>query len=320
MKNSEMQESLILEQFGQIDLLDDSEKIRKRPSKTVRKKMKHIKKLEYFKNKKEEKKLEIIERKEESERLKEEIDSKQQPEVMEEVEVNSKKKKKKKIKRLERANLYEKLRMIHENNIFNDNTLRISIDCSFSLFMSEKEQTRLAQQIGRCYASNRISESPAQITIANVNEESFFYKEMCRVNYGFEKYVIIKTEKSIEEHYSNDLHNLCYLSPDAETALEELDLNKVYIIGGLVDETVIKRVTLSKSRNLNLMCVRLPINEYMKKRCSGEDGDKKYNFSKILALNQVLDILLNFNLTKDWKSALSISVPQRKGFLVEENK
>ena len=141
---------------------------------------------------------------------------------------------------------------------------------------------------------------------------------MCRVNDGFEKYIMIKTEKKIEEYHCNNLDNLCYLSPDSENILEDLDMSKIYVIGGLVDETVTKKVTLRKSSSLNINCFRLPIEEHMKRRMNNEDGDKKYNFSKILALNQVLDILLNYNLKKDWKSALAIGVPHRKGFFIEE--
>ena len=269
---------------------------RKRPNKKIRKQMKYLKKLEFYKMKKEQKKEEKKEKDEE------------QPLV----------KKKHKMKRLERANINEKLRRVHENDLCKEN-LQVSIDCSFSSMMSQKEQSRLAQQIGRCYASNRAADIPARITLTNIDKESFFYKEMNRVNDGFEKYVLIKTDKAIEEYHANNLENLCYLSPDSETALESVDLNKIYVIGGIVDETVTKNVTLNKSNNLKLTCFRLPIQEHMSRRGGdNEEEEKKYNFNKILALNQVFDILLNFNVTKDWKTALSLGVPQRKGFFIEK--
>jgi Trm5-related predicted tRNA methylase len=302
-----MQEPLLSENIFE----EEEEKVRKRPSKTIRKKLKYLKKLEFYRKKKEQNKLEKIEKKE----IKKIDDEILDNEVVEDHEI--KPRKKHKIKRLARAIINERLRKIHENAC-DEKTLRISIDCSFCYLMSVKEQSRLAQQIGRCYASNRKTLQPAQITLTNINKNSFLYKEMCRVNDGFEKYVMIKTEKTIEEYYSNNLENLCYLSPDADEILENLDLNQIYIIGGLVDETVTKKVTLRKSSNLNLKCFRLPIEEHMNRRENKEEGDKKYNFSKILALNQVLDILLNYNLTKDWKSALAIGVPSRKGFCIDE--
>ena len=37
-----------------------------------------------------------------------------------------------------------------------------------------------------------------------------------------------------------DVKDVIYLTPDAEDMLEELDKDKVYIIGGIVDESIIK--------------------------------------------------------------------------------
>lgn len=37
-----------------------------------------------------------------------------------------------------------------------------------------------------------------------------------------------------------DTNDIIYLTPDATDILEELDKDKVYVIGGIVDESVIK--------------------------------------------------------------------------------
>lgn len=37
-----------------------------------------------------------------------------------------------------------------------------------------------------------------------------------------------------------DTNDIIYLTPDATDMLEELDKDKVYVIGGIVDESVIK--------------------------------------------------------------------------------
>jgi tRNA (guanine9-N1)-methyltransferase len=296
----------------------------KRPSKTVKKRIKYAKKLEDYRIKKQQKKLD---RKQKAlDKIQNNVTkTTENPSDNETINVNSETipttntaetptVKKHKIKRFQRANINEKLRKAHENNF--DENLKVCIDCSYCSLMSEKEQSRLAQQIGHCYASNRAAATPAQITLTNIDKESFFYKEMCRVNDGFERYYFIKSEKSIEEIHSNNLDNLCYLSPDSEQVLERLDFKKVYIIGGLVDETVTKKVTFTKSNDLKLNCYRLPIEKYMVRRSN--ETDKKYNYNKILALNHVLDILLNLTVTNDWKDALARCVPARKGFYVQD--
>ena len=43
-----------------------------------------------------------------------------------------------------------------------------------------------------------------------------------------------------------------YLSPDAETPLMEFDDNTNFVIGGLIDRSVIKNASLDQSKTLNL--------------------------------------------------------------------
>lgn len=46
------------------------------------------------------------------------------------------------------------------------------------------------------------------------------------------------TEKSYLEIFAKE--DLIYLTPDSDNTLTVLDKTKVYIIGGLVDETILK--------------------------------------------------------------------------------
>ena len=88
---------------------------------------------------------------------------------------------------------------------------------------------------------------------------------------------------------------------------------KVYIIGGLVDETVSKKVTLTKCENLKIQTYALPIEKYMSRK---QDELTKFTYSKILTINQVFEILTSFYNEKDWSKALASSVPKRKGFIL----
>lgn len=53
---------------------------------------------------------------------------------------------------------------------------------------------------------------------------------------------------------------------------------------------------------------------------NGEIDPKTYNYNKILAINQVFDILANYFITNDWNKSLEIGVPKRKGFIIDKNK
>ncbi|RXN19018.1 tRNA methyltransferase 10 -like protein [Labeo rohita] len=94
-------------------------------------------------------------------------------------------------------------------------------------------------------------------------------------------------------------------------ALEYVEEDKVYILGGLVDETIQKKISYTRAKELGIRTARLPIDEYMVKR-----PNPKNFHSKILAINQVFEILLTFRDTKDWIKALTAGIPPGKGYMV----
>lgn len=81
-----------------------------------------------------------------------------------------------------------------------------------------------------------------------------------------------------------------------------------------MDETVAKKVTLTKCENLKIQTFALPIEKYMRRK---QDDDVTFTYNKILTINQVFEILTNFHAHGDWRKALDHSVPKRKGFVVQ---
>ncbi|XP_077903966.1 tRNA methyltransferase 10 homolog B isoform X3 [Ictidomys tridecemlineatus] len=110
------------------------------------------------------------------------------------------------------------------------------------------------------------------------------------------------------------LETLVYLTPDSEHALQDVDLNKVYILGGLVDESIQKKVTFQKAQEYSVKTARLPIQEYMVRLQNG----KNYH-SEILAINQVFDILSTFLETHNWPEALKKGVSLGKGYVLRNS-
>ncbi|KAM8747086.1 tRNA methyltransferase 10 homolog B isoform 2-T3 [Acanthopagrus schlegelii] len=121
-------------------------------------------------------------------------------------------------------------------------------------------------------------------------------------------------EMDITEESCLDLfppESVVYLTPDAEEALETVDADKVYVLGGLVDESIQKKLSYSRACELGIRTARLPIDEYMAKK-----HNPKNFHSKILAINQVFDILLTFCNSSSWREALQAWFPPGKGFVV----
>ncbi|KAM8801206.1 tRNA methyltransferase 10 homolog B isoform 2-T2 [Rhynchonycteris naso] len=189
---------------------------------------------------------------------------------------------------------------------------RLCIDLSMTHHMSKKELSRLAGQIRRLYGSNKKAGRPFWIYLTGFSADSPLYEECLRMNDGFSSYLLDITEEDCFSLFP--LETLVYLTPDSEDALEDVDVNKVYILGGLVDESIQKKVTFQKAQEHSVMTARLPIQEYMVRRQNG----KNYH-SEILAINQVFDILSTYFETQNWPEALQKGVSSRKGYVLQNS-
>ncbi|KAK2862986.1 hypothetical protein Q5P01_002519 [Channa striata] len=187
--------------------------------------------------------------------------------------------------------------------------LKLCVDLSMTDCMSDKEVSRLAGQLRRLYGSNKKAAQPFHLLLTDLQKDSRIYRECIRMNDGFLNYMMDITEESCLDLFPSE--TLVYLSPDAERALETVDADKVYVLGGLVDESIQKKLSFSRARKLSVQTARLPIDEYMVKKSNAK------NFhSKILAVNQVFDILLTFCETGSWTEALQTWFPEGKGYVV----
>ncbi|XP_063751774.1 tRNA methyltransferase 10 homolog B isoform X2 [Eleginops maclovinus] len=194
--------------------------------------------------------------------------------------------------------------------------LKLCVDLSMSDSMSDKELSRLAGQLRRLYGSNKKATRPFHLLLTDLREDSCLYRECLRKNAGFHNYIMDITEESFLDLFPPE--NVVYLTPDAEEALKTVDADKVYVLGGLVDESI-QKLSFSRARELSVPTARLPIDEYMVKK----DNAKNFH-SKILAVNQgfalfvstVFDILLTFCHTGSWTEALQAWFPQGKGYVV----
>ncbi|MEJ1276990.1 tRNA methyltransferase 10B [Cricetulus griseus] len=174
------------------------------------------------------------------------------------------------------------------------------------------ELSRLAGQIRRLYGSNKKASRPFWICLTGFPTDSPLYEECLRMNDGFSAYLLDVTEEDCFSLFP--LETLVYLTPDSEQALEDIDQNMVYIIGGLVDESIQKKVTLQKAREYSVKTARLPIQEYMVRR-----QNKKNYHSEILAINQVFDILSTYFETHNWPEALKKGVSPGKGYILRDS-
>ena len=86
----------------------------------------------------------------------------------------------------------------------------------------------------------------------------------------------------------------------------------MYVIGGLVDDSVKKNSTSSYAQNHGIKTAKLPIQEHCERAGSG-------TFKQIFTINQVFEILMKKANGSDWPQALSNCIPIKTGFVAKEN-
>ena len=187
---------------------------------------------------------------------------------------------------------------------------KICIDLQYEELMSEKELIHLAQQLSRVYGFNRKSSNPCHLTFCHLPKDCKTRQICCDKSEGFANYILNFSEKSLIDTFENRKQDLVYLTPDSDNLLEDIEDNKIYVIGGLVDDSVKKLSSLSFAKDQGLTTAKLPIDKY----CSRIEG----SFKQILTINQVFEILLNKIQGFSWPQVFSQSLPSRIGFQSQE--
>jgi tRNA (guanine9-N1)-methyltransferase len=139
--------------------------------------------------------------------------------------------------------------------------LRVVIDCEFEGKMSERENKSLISQLKFIYS--RIKKSAASF---NITITGFGGKLASLVDYhnvrSWEFNWESRTLLELLEAGVIPKESAVYLSPDAPDELSEITSEQVWIIGGLVDGTVIKDATKTKAEELGIKAKRLNVTQF----------------------------------------------------------
>ncbi|XP_064199556.1 RNA (guanine-9-)-methyltransferase domain-containing protein 2 [Anguilla rostrata] len=178
-------------------------------------------------------------------------------------------------------------------------SLRLVVDCSFDSLMMLRAVKKLHNQIQRCYAENRRALHPVQFYLTSHGgqlKQNMDEKDKGWVNW--------KDIRIMPEHFQDvfDKKELVYLTSDSPIVLEELDENKAYVIGGLVDHNHHKGLTFKRAQELGIDHAQLPLGSFV-----------KMNSRKVLTVNHVFEIILAYLEKRDWQEAFFTVLPQRKG-------
>ncbi|KAI0212383.1 RNA (guanine-9-)-methyltransferase domain-containing protein 1 [Lamellibrachia satsuma] len=172
-------------------------------------------------------------------------------------------------------------------------------DFAFEEHMKERELINLADQMNTCHGSNKIAKEPFHFHFCNVPPHSSFQKRLYTSLPGLENLPISVSSENYLDIYPPE--KLVYLTPDSNNVLGRYNHDDIYIIGGLVDKSVVKPFTFAKAKSEKIRTAKLPLDQYL----IWTQGTKN------LALNHVVNILHNVKETGDWEKAFS-HIPKRK--------
>ncbi|CAG8553927.1 8322_t:CDS:2 [Funneliformis mosseae] len=184
--------------------------------------------------------------------------------------------------------------------------IKVVIDLSFDELMTDVEISSLTSQLSRCYSANRSATRPVNLYFTSCGgrvQERFNTKLQNYVNW---KNVIFESRPYLDCFNKEEL---IYLTADSNDCIQELDEQKIYIIGGLVDKNRHKSICYNKSQEDNIASAQLPIGNYV-----------QLSTRKVLAVNHVFEILIRWLEYKDWEKAFLEVIPQRKLNLGREKK
>ncbi|KAK5645006.1 hypothetical protein RI129_006306 [Pyrocoelia pectoralis] len=171
----------------------------------------------------------------------------------------------------------------------------VVIDLSFDELMINKDMGKVIKQILRVYTENRRATAPMQLHLTSFVGRC--KEEMSKHN-GYENWDMHFHATSYLDVFPKE--KLVYLSSESDNVINELEQDKIYIIGGLVDHNSHKGVCHQKAITEGIAHGQLPIGEYF-----------HFVSRKVFTINQVFEILLRVSEGKTFKEAFEMVLPKR---------
>eukprot|EP01026_Neomeris_dumetosa_P016856 TRINITY_DN16439_c0_g1_i1.p1 TRINITY_DN16439_c0_g1~~TRINITY_DN16439_c0_g1_i1.p1 ORF type:complete len:308 (-),score=61.19 TRINITY_DN16439_c0_g1_i1:559-1482(-) len=181
--------------------------------------------------------------------------------------------------------------------------LKIVVDLDFEDCMSDSQRYSLCKQLQYSYSAAQRATNPVSLHFTSYKDK--IKTQMTQKIEGNQNWKMAFSEKNYVEFFKEkgdyDLSKFVYLSADGDEVMEKVEKDSIYIIGGLIDSNRFKGLCKERADKLGIRTAKLPL-----------DGYIQFSGSKVLTVNQVVEIIARFNDDGDWKAAFDQSIPQRK--------
>jgi hypothetical protein len=126
----------------------------------------------------------------------------------------------------------------------------------------EKSLRSLLMQITQAYGANARSFDPFRLYFTSFKKDGKFNSAMEDRNINIDDLMVVDSEKSYLDLFPKE--KLIYLSPNSKNEMQEVDEDKVYIIGVLSDEREKSPHTYNQARLEGIKTERFPIEKYVR--------------------------------------------------------
>lgn len=177
---------------------------------------------------------------------------------------------------------------------------RIIIDCEYEAKMSDRENKSLISQLKYIYSKMKKTPIHLSLTITGYGGR---LSELIKYH-NAEQWQMNWEPRSLEQLLKDgilDKEKTVYLSPDATETVTGIDNDVVYIIGGLVDGSVLKDVSKTKAADLGIRSEKLDLAAFK--------GNT--SFRNCLNINDVFYILVDTLEGKQLSTAIEANMPNR---------
>mmetsp|Transcript_109173 Transcript_109173/g.189161 ORF Transcript_109173/g.189161 Transcript_109173/m.189161 type:complete len:380 (-) Transcript_109173:1217-2356(-) len=213
-------------------------------------------------------------------------------------------------RRTERAAI--KQQALQQWQVAYDRAPRVVVDMDFDSKMKDGEIKSLAQQIMYCWSIIKQTEQPIQLSVCGLVPGTRVHRSLMGKK-GIEQWQMpIKTTAFHME--CPDPANIVYLTADSDNVINTLDLDKVYVIGGIVDHNRHKGLTLDVARRHNCSHGKLPLADFLNLK------ENHGRFTRVLTVNHMVGVLTKYHETKDWAAAFIHAIPSRKHIVASHGK
>eukprot|EP00906_Rhabdomonas_costata_P035358 RCo049676 len=180
---------------------------------------------------------------------------------------------------------------------------RVVIDLDFEEMMDARSLRSMCQQVMFSYAILKKAVQPLNLSVCGLSASSTLRQTLFQKTGASSWPIVFKSTPFYEEHSTLDC--VVYLTADSDRVLRGLEMDKVYIIGGLVDHNRHQGLTLQRAIQHGVKHAKLPLQEYM-------DHSKTDKFSRVLTVDHMVAVLCAFLETRDWAQAFQRAIPSRK--------